>query len=65
MPKFSEQLIARTQTYFFQKHGLVLSVEETTQYLHSLADLYEVMAGAATARLKAAGPPDLIDPHSC
>jgi hypothetical protein len=39
---YSEQLIVRTQTYFAQKYGFMLSVEEAVDYLNSLADLYEV-----------------------
>lgn len=57
---FSPQLIARTQAYFEKKHGRLLSIEEANDHLNSFADLFVVMGKATTARLKAAGAPDLI-----
>ena len=37
---FSPKLIARTKTYFKDKYGLLLSDEETSDYLNSLSELY-------------------------
>ncbi len=62
---FSSVLVGRTQKYFLPKYGREISVAEAMEILCALAGGYEAMSGAASARLKAAQPPDLINTHNC
>ncbi|PIT88822.1 MAG: hypothetical protein COU29_00380 [Candidatus Magasanikbacteria bacterium CG10_big_fil_rev_8_21_14_0_10_36_32] len=39
---FSPQLIARLQQHFITYYGLVLTPEQTDEYLHSFAELFLV-----------------------
>jgi len=62
---FSQKLIDSARAYLSKKYGRDISVDEAIALLDSVADLYLVMKGAATARRRASGAADLIDPHSC
>jgi hypothetical protein len=74
---FSQELIEKTQEYFFSRRGHKVSAEQASDYLHSLADLYlsfvkfprssddGVYLPAQTALGDKHDSPDLISPHNC
>ncbi len=42
MKSFNQLLIERIQEYFKKKKGILISEEKAEEYLHSMADLYEI-----------------------
>jgi hypothetical protein len=74
---FSQELIEKTQEYFFSRWGHKVSAEQASDYLRSLADLYlsfvkfsrssddGVYLPALTALGDKHDSPDLISPHNC